>query len=198
MRGILVSLSVLLAVGLLVWIPQPRMQRHDSPHLRPQTPSCKPEAPIAVTLAVPGDGAAGVVRAAFSLRPVLELAELHWSWELSQDVRLVEGAEAGAGAPQRGLLTEGEVGLQLPNDGLHHTARLVVTGVLRGGEPDAAAAAEPEPELVTVVRTLSWGEPDPVTPTVLSFDADTGALVEFAVVPTTHVPAPAATPAGRR
>jgi hypothetical protein len=196
MRRVLVLLSASLVLGLLLWAAQPGTQPRRAPVLQPQTPSCKPEAPIAVTLTVPDDGATGVVRAAFSLRPLLDLADLHWSWELSPDVRLVEGAEAGAGLPQRGLLTEGEAGLLLPNDGRHHTARLVVTGVLRGGEPDPAAAAEPE--LVTVERTLSWGEPDPVTLVVLSPDADTGTLVEVAVVPTTHVPAPAAKPAGRR
>lgn len=192
MRRILALLCVPLAAGLLLWTAQPRSQPHVQPRLQPQTPSCKPEAPIAVTLEVPDDGAVGEVRARFSLRPVLELAELHWSWELSQDVRLVEGVQAGAAAPQRGVLTEGEVGLQLPNDGLHHTARLVVTGELRGGgETDA-------PEPVTVVRTLSWGEPDRPTLTVLSPDADTGTLVEVAVVPTTHVPAPASSRAGQR
>lgn len=196
MRRVLVWASLPLALGLLVGIAVHLAQPCGPPGLHPQPPTCKPEAPIAVTLSVPDGGTSGVVRATFSLRPVLELAGLDWSFELSQDVRLVEGAPAGAGATQRGALTEGEVVLLLPNDGRHHTAKLVVTGRLRDGEPDPSAAAEPE--LVTVVRTLSWGEPDPVTPTVLSPDADTGTLVEVAVVPSTHVPAPAAARAGRK
>jgi hypothetical protein len=196
MRRVLIWVGVPLALGLLVGSVVYRTHRGGPPCLQAQAPTCKPEAPIAVTLSVPDGGTSGVVRATFSLRPVLELADLDWSFELSPDVRLVEGAQAGAGATPRGELTEGEVGLLLPNDGRHHTARLVVTGRLRDGEPDPSAPAEPE--LVTVVRTLSWGEPDPVTPTTLSPDADTGTLVEVAVVPTTHVPAPAAAQAGRK
>jgi hypothetical protein len=152
--------------------------------------SCKPEAPIVVTVQTDG-ASAGVVRASVGIRPVLELSELRWTWELSPDVRLVDGEAAGSGEPARGALTEREVALQLPDDGRHHTASLVVTGLLaKGGE-------EGQPEPVTVVRTLSWGRPDPVTPVIWSPDADTGALAEFAVVPTTHVPAQPSGAGGR-
>ena len=183
MRRVLSWLGASAALGLLVWA--------GFAGERPAGPSCKPEAPIAVALQADG-GSGGRLRAAFSLRPVLELTELRWAWELSPDVRLVEGQAGGSGAGAMGALTEGEVALNVPGDGRHHTARLVVTGLLaRGGEPD-------QPEPVTVVRTLSWGEPEPVAPMVLSPDADSGTLVRVAVVPTTHVPAPASAPAGRK
>lgn len=184
MRHVLVWLSVPLALCWCVW-----MLPASAPAPRLEPSGCKPEAPIVVTLQ-PDGGAFGVVRASFSVRPLLEMSAVQWSWELSPDVRLVEGEAAGSAAAGRGVTTGSEVGLQLPNDGRHHTARLVVTGLLaHGGEAD-------EPEPVTVTRTLSWGEPDPVTPLVWSPDADTGTLVRVAAVPTTHTPAPPR-PAGR-
>lgn len=209
MRRVFALLCVPLAAGLLLWTS--RTPSH--PALNPQTPSCKPEAPIEVTLTVPDDGSTGVVRAAFSLRPKLELTDLRWTWELSQAVRVVEGEATGTAAPQRGALTERQVGLQMPDDGLHHTAKLIVTGVLRtsagvdgaegadgadGAQGAGAASADTEPELVSIERTLSWGPPQPVTATVLSPDAETGALVPVAVVPTSHVPAPSTSRAAGR
>jgi hypothetical protein len=186
MRRVIAWLSLPLAVAVCLWT-WPAAAPAAQPKV--QGPGCKPEAPIAVTLE-PDGGVFGVVRATFSLRPLLEMSALQWSWELSPDVRLVEGEAAGTAEAARDATTERGVGLQIPNDGRHHTARLVVTGLLaRGGE-------EGEPEPVTVTRTLSWGEPDPVTPLVWSPDADTGTLVRVAAVPTTHTPAPSR-PAGR-
>ena len=185
MRRVLAWIPFPLAVAVCVWIwlaaaPQPNLQ----------PPGCKPEAPIAVTLQ-PDGGVFGVVRATFSVRPLLEMSGVQWSWELSPDVRLVEGDATGTAAPERGATTERGAGLQIPNDGRYHTARLVVTGLLaRGGENG-------EPEPVTVTRTLTWGVPDPVTPLVWSPDADTGTLVRVAAVPTTWVPA-TSSPAGRK
>jgi len=179
-----------LAAALLVWAAA-RASDSLRPRLQPQAPSCKPEGPIAVTLQAE-DVAPGVARAAFELCPVLELSSLSWSWELSPDVRLAEGDPGGAGAAGRGALTGGEARFQVPSDGRHHSARLVVQGELaHGGEPG-------QPETVTVVRTLSWNAPEPVTETVLSPDADTGTLSRVAVVPTTWTPAPAQAPAVRK
>lgn len=185
MRRVLALLSLPLVVGVCLW-----MRPFAAPAPQLETPGCKPEAPIAVTLE-PDDGVFGVVRATFSVRPLLEMSAVQWSWELSPDVRLVEGDTAGAAAAARGATTERDVGLQIPNDGRLHTARLVVTGLLAHGGEDG------EPEPVTVTRTLSWGEPDPLTPLVWSPDADTGTLVRVNAVPTTHVPAPSR-PAGGR
>jgi len=190
MRKVLVWTLVTAATGLCLWT---------AAQSRPSAPeaactleaSCKPEAPIVVTL-VPDAATSGVVRAAFGIRPVLALSDVHWTWELSPDVRLVEGDAAGAAAGERGALTEREAAFSMPNDGRYHEAKLIVSGLLaHGGE------VEGEPEPVTVVRTLSWGQPDPVTPVVWSPDAETGTLVEVAVVPTTHVPAPQGAAGGR-
>lgn len=182
MRRVLVWTLAPAAAGLCLWAAALSWSPAREPTSRP--PGCKPEAPIAVTLQ--SDGAtSGVVSARFGIAPVLELRDVTWSWELSPDVRLLDGEAAGAAQGARGVLTEREVELSLPNDGRHHQARLVVTGVLAQDSED-----DGQPEPVTVVRSLSWGEPDPATEVVLSPDGETGALVEVAVVPTTHVPAP--------
>ena len=144
--------------------------------------ACKPEAPIVVELEVDEDGSAR--RVAFRMQPLLELDDLRWSWELDPDVRLVDGALAGTGAPQRGALSAGAATLQVPNDGLHRTARLVVTGELHVATGPTGGAAEP----VAVVRTVSWGRAGPATATVFSPQGDAGAPARVAVVPATHVP----------
>lgn len=201
MRQVLVWTLLTAATGLCVWTaasPRPSAPEPCTPaaSCKPQA-SCKPEAPIAVTL-VPDAATSGVVRAAFGIRPVLALSDVRWSWELSPDVRLVEGDAAGAAAGERGALTEREVAFSLPNDGRHHEAKLIVSGQLLRQEPVAGDAdADAEPETVMVLRTLSWGEPEPATPVVWSPDAETGTLVEVAVVPTTHVPAPQGRAGGR-
>ena len=198
MRQVLVWTLLTAATGLCVWTaasPRPSAPEPCTPAASSKpAASCKPEAPIAVTL-VPDAATSGVVRAAFGIRPVLALSDVRWSWELSPDVRLVEGDAAGAAAGERGALTEREVAFSLPNDGRHHEAKLVVSGRLVRPEP--VADADAELETVTVLRTLSWGEPEPATPVVWSPDAETGTLVEVAVVPTTHVPAPQGRAGGR-
>jgi len=198
MRHVLAWTLVTAATGLCVWTAaSPRPSAPEASCTPEVSASCKPEAPIVVTL-VPDAATSGVVRAAFGIRPVLALSDVHWTWELSPDVRLVEGDAAGAAAGERGALTEAEVAFSLPNDGRHHEAKLVVSGQLVRPEPaEGQAAAEAEPETVTLLRTLSWGEPEPVTPVVWSPDAETGTLVEVAVVPTTHVPAPQGAAGGR-
>jgi hypothetical protein len=225
MRRVMLSFCLPLVAALLMWgvrsgqpcaataRPAALVAPTAAPLVRvsPSSASCKPEAPIAVSLAVPEGSSGNVLRAAFSVRPLLELADLQWSWELSPDVSLDEGEALGAALPQRGVLTEREVVIRVPNDGLHHTAKLVVTGVLRGAAADVGDAGDAGdvtdaaragdlgvvgsdddvagPETVTVVRTLTWGEPDPATAIVWSPDAETGALVPVAVVPGAHEPA---------
>ena len=206
MRHVLVWTLVTAATGLCLWTAastrpgSPAEACTPAASCVPQAScvphaSCKPEAPIAVTL-VPDAATSGVVRAAFGIRPVLALKDVRWNWELSPDVRLVEGDAAGAAAGERDALTEREVAFSLPNDGRYHEAKLIVSGQLVRPDPveDAAVA---EPETVAVLRTLSWGEPEPDTPVVWSPDAETGTLVEVAVVPTTHVPAPQGRAGGR-
>lgn len=185
MRRVLVWTVVTAATALSLWTAASPRPCAPQASCEPEA-SCKPEAPIAVTLQ-PDAATSGVVRAAFGIRPVIALSDVRWTWELSPDVRLVEGDAAGSAAGERGALTEREVSFSLPNDGRHHQARLLVSGQLVRPDP---VDEEGEPERVTAVRTLSWGEPEAVTPVVWSPDADSRSLVEVAVVPTTHVPAP--------
>ena len=187
MRRVLLWTVVPAATGLCLWAAA--LSWSSAPC--PAEVGCKPEAPILVTL-TPDGGTSGVVRASFDIRPVLEMSEVRWSWELSPDVHLLEGDATGTAAGGRGTPTGREASFGLPNDGRHHEARLVVTGLLADDSED-----DGQPEPVTVVRTLSWGEPEPATKVVWSPDVETGALVEVAVVPTTHVPAPQGRAGGR-
>jgi hypothetical protein len=143
---------------------------------------CKPLAPIDVALSLPDGDGPGVVRVQARIAPRLELEALAWSWEPSEDVRLLAGPADGTAEPGRGVPSEAEVELLVPNDGRRHRVDLVATGRLH--TPDGE-----EPELVTAVRSVTWGPPPEPGPVVTSTDAETGARLPFVAVPSAHAPA---------
>jgi hypothetical protein len=143
---------------------------------------CKPLAPIDVELSLPDGDGPGVVTVQARIAPRMELHALTWSWEPSADVRMLAGAADGAGEPGRGVPSDAEVELLVPNDGRRHRVDLVATGRLR--TPDGE-----EPEFVTAVRSVTWGPLPWPGPIVTSTDAETGARLPFVVVPSTHAPA---------
>ncbi|MHC5211594.1 MAG: hypothetical protein ACYTG2_12810 [Planctomycetota bacterium] len=162
----------------------------------PAETGCKPLAPIDVVLETPDGDGPGAVRVRQEIAPRLDLEALVWHWELSADVRFLEGAQDGAGATGRGVSSEAELVLLVPDDGRRHRADLVVTGRLP--MPDEVEEAEEnEPELVTAVRSLTWGPVPQPGPIVFTRDAVTGMPTAVVAVPASHVPAPAPAPEER-
>jgi hypothetical protein len=202
--------SVLCAALALRFVAAPQRSPVDpSTRLAVETvladPGCKPLAPIDVSLAtLDGDGP-GLVRVRLEVAPRLDMEALDWHWELSPDVRMLDGLRDGVGAAARGVLSDAEVVLLVPNDGRRHRAELVVRGRLlslraqQAGvalQPDAVPLelVDPgdEPAHVPTVRSLTWGQLPEPGPIVMTTDAAAGMAVPVLVVPSTHVPATAA------
>jgi hypothetical protein len=145
-------------------------------------PACKPLAPIVVQVVPRGDGAGPVVTLDVAVRPLLAMQDVHWAWDLSPGVSLLEGEAARAADPGRDALTEDEVELSVPTDGRFARARLVVTGTFIGLD-DQGVASE---ETVQVVHDARWGaRPEPGV-RVQAIDAATGERVEMLAVPSAH------------
>ena len=139
--------------------------------------SCKPLAPLAVTLSPRGDGAHVTIDV--TIRPILEMRQVAWRWELSPELQLVGGAAEGRADGARGALTSESVQLLVPVDGRHARAVLVVSGEFLGHDE----LGQPVLEAVEVAPAVQWGQAPPPAPLLLTRDAETGAEIEVIAVP---------------
>jgi hypothetical protein len=143
--------------------------------------SCKPFAPLAVTVMPRGDGSGPHVTLDAGIRPVLEMQGVTWHWELSPDVQRLDGALQGVADGTRGALTQSTLDVQVPVDGRYARAVLVVSGSFTGQDEQGQAVLE----RVEVAPLVSWGERPLPGPLVSTLDGETGAPVEMIAVPCT-------------
>jgi hypothetical protein len=139
--------------------------------------SCKPLAPFAVTLSPRGDGAHVTIDV--SIRPVLEMRQVSWRWELSPELQLVGGAAEGRADGTRGALTSESVQLLVPVDGRHARAVLRVSGQFLGHDE----LGQPALEAVEVEQAVEWGPAPAPAQVLLTPDDETGAEIEVVAVP---------------
>ena len=165
-------------VGLALLLPA-RPMVPSAPHAARADRGCKPLAPLAVKVAPRGAEDTAVVTLDVAVRPLLEMQQVAWRWELSPGVVLLQGEAGQVAAPGRGALTEATVQLAVPRDGRYASARLVVTGAFTGRDEQG----QPTDEVVQVSHATSWGEPPVSAPLVPAMDGETGAQVQVVAVP---------------
>jgi len=143
--------------------------------------SCKPLGPVALQLDALSMDQSGGIPLEFTLRPLLEMQSLDWRWELSPELVVLNGELDGEAATARGETSNGRVVLIEPPAGRYGKATLVVSGVFTGSDETGATFDEP----FEFRRSVSWGEV-PIPVEVVQSPDETGAMAEFAVVPSVH------------
>ena len=155
-----------------------------TPNSRPEVQvdrSCKPIAPIKVTLLQAGTQGSRI-DLDVTIEPVIEMESLSWELELPADVVVTNGERAGTVAGTRGALASSRVQIDMPVDDSFRRIRVIAHGVFVGSDETGATFDEE----VVVTAGLTWGESTVAAPTVLSPDAETGELVEMVVLPAAH------------
>ena len=153
--------------------------------------SCKPSGPLQVELEPAPARADGSVELHWSIRPVLELSDVHWSVEVPEGVLLVEGTRTGDARGERGAPTVGRLRVFVPATLDRAEVALRVTAGFLGSDH----RGERFVERTEVRRAVAWGVPahaDGLAPAVVQHDpvAGTSEAVVF-------LPARAASPGDR-
>jgi hypothetical protein len=143
--------------------------------------SCKPLGPVVLELDARSMDTSGGIPLEFSLRPLLEMESLDWRWEVSPELTVLSGERDGTAATARGEASDGRLVVVEPANGRYGKATLVVSGVFTGSDETGATFDEP----FEFQRSVTWGQV-PIPADVVQSRDETGAVQEFAVVPTTH------------
>jgi len=142
----------------------------------------KPLPPLEVTLQA-GAAVGPAVPVSFTIRPRIAMVSVRWEWDLSAGLSVTVGAAAGEARGERDAESGETTTLTVPSGG-YGRATLRVSGTFLGSDAEGRVA----PETVRVQQALTWGEPPPPVPEVLSTDAETGEPRPFAAVPVTWEP----------
>ncbi|RKY21180.1 MAG: hypothetical protein DRQ55_05240 [Planctomycetota bacterium] len=139
-----------------------------------QVSSCKPTAPISVSLTRVAGADFGPVQLDFNLEPLRDFEQLTWELRLPQGVVLLSGDQQGVAGAARGAQTAGTARVDLPADDVFRALRLAARGsfVVRddAGEPMLDELGQPLLETVETVAALHWGEALPDAPLVSRID----------------------------
>jgi hypothetical protein len=154
----------------------------------PDSRSCKPRAPIAVSLLQAGVHDGSVVDLVLDVTPHASVGALRWELLLPEGSELVEGERSGelaAGAAGTGPL---HVSVRLPTSADFARVSLVAESCLQElaapgtARPDPAGAPDP----VRSSASLAWGRPPAATFTRRLLDVERGRMHRVAEVPGTH------------
>lgn len=169
-------------VALTAWSAAERPSLPVTPDVVPLVErSCKPYGPVVLELEARSMDSTGGIPVEFLLRPILELKRLDWHWEFSPALSVLTGDLDGDAETARGVSSEGRVVVIAPPTGVFARATLVVSGVFTGSDETGATFDEP----FRFERSVTWGQVPIPVPVVQSPD-ETGALVDVAVVPSSH------------
>jgi len=173
-RATLAAASLAAAL-LAAWSDAPAATAPPAPRAPIVREGCKPLAPIDVSFTT-SQRVAGRVDLELSISPRRPLEDVRWQLELHGTLAVLGGETSGVLDADS---ASAAITLLAPEDGVHKTAELHVSGIMEGSDGSAVRFDEP----IATSRMLEWDRPESFTPQVMVPDALTGESRAVSVVP---------------